>query len=69
MFSNLSASFLRDGHAIIGDSRGAEAFVEYHVAAFGAQCDFYGVGEDVHAAQHALPTVNAEPNFLGSQVV
>jgi hypothetical protein len=43
----LSASFRRDGHAIFGDSRGAEAFVEYHVAAFGAQCDFYGVGEDV----------------------
>ena len=45
---------LGDGHAVLGDARRAEALVEHHVAALRAQRDLHRVGQDVHAAQHAL---------------
>ena len=60
---------LGDGHAVLGDPRGAEALVEDDVAPFGAQRDFHCVGEDINAAQHALARVTAEPYVLGSHVL
>ena len=51
---------LGDGHAVLGDPRRAEALVDHDVAALRAQRDLDRVGEDVHAAQHALAGVAAE---------
>ena len=42
------------GDAVLGDDRRAELFVEYDVAAFGAQSDLYRVCELVHATQDRL---------------
>jgi hypothetical protein len=53
--------FLRHGHAVLGDGRSAEGFVEHHVAAFRAEGDFDGVGQDVHAFEHFLRAES--PNF------
>ena len=41
---------LRDRHAVLGDARCAEALVNHHVAALGAERHLHCVGEDVHAA-------------------
>ena len=60
--------FLGDGHAVLGDARRAEALVEDHVAALGAQRHLHGVGEDIHAAQHACAGVAAEAYVFGSHV-
>jgi hypothetical protein len=45
----LKLDFLGDGHTVLGDARGAEGFVEHHVAALGTQRDLDRVGEDVDA--------------------
>ena len=62
MFSNLSAELdlLGDRHAVLGDARRAEALVEHHVAALRAQRDLHRIGQDVHAAQHALTGITAK---------
>src|SRR5262249_21257547 len=44
--------FLGDGDAVLGDVRSAERLLDDDVAAFGAEGDFYSVGEDVHAVQN-----------------
>ena len=55
MFSNLSLSSIsfatETPSLVIGG--GAEALVEHGVAALGAQRRLDGVGQDVHAAEHA----------------
>ena len=56
--------FLGDRHAVLGDARGAEGFVDDDVTAFGAERDFDGVGENVDAAQHALAGIAAESVLL-----
>src|SRR5271157_2756291 len=61
--------FLGDGHAVLGDARGAEALVEHDVAALGAQRHLHRVGENVDAAQHPLAGVTAEANFLRCHVL
>ena len=43
---------LGDGHAVLGDPRCAERFVDDDVAALRAQRHLDGVGQDVDAAQH-----------------
>ena len=60
---------LGDGHAVLGDAGCAEALVEHHVAALRAQRDLHCVGQDVHAAQHALAGITAEPYVFGSHVL
>src|SRR5699024_2608013 len=57
---------LGDGHAVLGDRRGAEALLEHDVAALRAQGRLDGVGEHVHAADHAGAGVFTETNILGS---
>src|SRR5690606_32332107 len=57
---------LGDGHAVLGDRRGAEALLEHDVAALRAQGRLDGVGEDVHAAHHARAGVFTETDFLRS---
>ena len=58
--------FLGDGHAVLGDRRGAEALLEHDVAALRAEGGLDGIGEDVDAAQHARARVFAETDFFGS---
>src|SRR5690606_19077164 len=57
---------LGDGHAVLGDRRGAEALLEHDVAALRAQGRLDGVGEDVHAAHHARAGVFTETDLLRS---
>src|SRR6185312_5452169 len=61
--------FLGDGDTVLGDARCAEALVQHHVAALRAQRHPHRIGQDVHAAQHALTGFTAEPYVLGSHRV
>ncbi len=56
----LEFDFLGHGHAVLGHGGGAEAALQHHVAAFGAQGDLDRVGQDVHAFDHAGAGVAAE---------
>ena len=47
--------FLRDGHAVLGDGRGAEFLVNDHVAALGSERGDDRLGELRDAAQDRLP--------------
>src|SRR5918993_1562733 len=55
-------------HAVLGDARRAEALVEHHVAALRAERHPHRVGQGVHAAQHPLAGVCAEPDVLRCHV-
>ena len=46
--------FFGDGHAVFGDGRGAELFVDNDVAAFGPEGDLDGAGEQLNAAEDFL---------------
>jgi hypothetical protein len=59
----LELDFLGDGDAVLGDGRRAEGLVEDDVAALRAQRGLDGVGQDVHAGQHALA------GFVGKKYV
>ena len=48
----LELDFLGDGHAVFGDRRGAELFVENRVAALRTEGRFHGVGELVHPSEN-----------------
>jgi hypothetical protein len=62
----LQFDFLGDGHAVLGDARGAERLVDHDVAAFRAERHLDGVGQDVDAAQHALAGIGAKLYVFGS---
>jgi hypothetical protein len=57
---------LGDGDAVLGDARGAEALVEHHVAALGAERHLDRIVENIDAAQHLVARVDRESDFLGS---
>src|SRR3982750_4736983 len=48
------------GGSVLGDAGSAEALVDNHVAALGAQSHLHRIGEDVDAAHDALARVAAE---------
>src|SRR3569623_1849167 len=48
----LELALFRDGHAVHGDRRGAEALLEHHVATLGTQRHFDRIGQNVHALDH-----------------
>ena len=60
----LELDLLGNGHAVFGDGRRSELFLDYHIAALGTECDFDGVGEYVHAAQNSLARIFAVQNCL-----
>ena len=64
----LELDLLRDGHAVLGDGRGAEALLEHGIAALRAQRHLDRVGEDVDAAQHARARVVAETYVFSCHV-
>ena len=49
--------FLGDGHAVLGDTRGAERLVDYDIAAFRAKRHFYRFGENINATKHPVPRI------------
>ena len=61
----LELDLLGDGDAVLGDARGAPGLGEDHVAALGAEGDAHGVGECVHALQHAVTRVGVESQLFG----
>ena len=48
---------LRDGDAVLGDARRAEALLEHHVAALRAERHLHRMGQDVDTAQHPVARV------------
>ncbi|MND95603.1 hypothetical protein D3C80_878630 [compost metagenome] len=58
-----------NGDAILGDGRGTEGLVQYHVAAFRAQGHLDGVGQDVDAFQHFDAGFVAKLNFFSCHVL
>src|SRR5664279_2178874 len=61
----LKLDFFGDGDAVLGDAGCAERLVEHDVAALRAERHLHRVVENVDAAQHLVPRINAEFNFLG----
>ena len=61
--------FLGDGHAVLGDGRGAVALLEHDIAALRAEGCLDGIGKDVDAAHHARTGVFTETDFFGGHVV
>src|SRR5450631_505490 len=61
--------FLGDGDAVLGDAGCTERFVEYDVAALGAERHLHRVVENVHAAQHPVACIDAEFEFFTSHGV
>ena len=49
--------FLGDGHAVLGDARGAEGLLDDDVAALRAERHLHRVVEDFDAAQHAVARI------------
>lgn len=49
----LQLDFLGDGHAVLGDGRGAEAALDDDVAALGPERHLHGIGKHVHALDDA----------------
>ena len=60
--------FLGDGDAVLGGARSAEALVDHHIAALGAQGHLHRVGKDVDAAQQLFAGVGAEFHIFGCHV-
>src|SRR5712671_1058618 len=65
----LKLDFLGDGDAVLSDAGCAKRLVEHDVAALGAKRHFHRVVENVDAAQHLVPRINAEFNFFTSHDV
>src|SRR5205085_1871818 len=60
---------LGDGDAVLGDAGSTKRLVEHDVAALRAEGDLHRVVENVDAAQHLVPSLNAELNFFTSHDV
>jgi len=60
----LQLDLLGDGHAVVGDRRGAPLLVEDDVAALGAERHLDGVGEQVEPALHGAASLFVERNGL-----
>ena len=62
----LQLDFFRDGHAVFGDGRSAELFLEDHVAALRSQRHFHRVGQLIHAAENRLAGIFGINNLFCS---
>ena len=52
--------FLGNGHAVLGDARRAEGFIEHNVAALGAQSDLDRVGQGVDTVEHSVAGISGK---------
>ena len=57
--------FFCDGHAVVGDERCAEFFIQNHVAAFWTEGDFYGVSQFVDTGLQRFTGFFAVSNNFG----
>ena len=53
-----------DGHAVINNRRRTEFFLQYHIAAFGAQGNFYRISQCVNAAFQAAAGFFVKQNLF-----
>jgi hypothetical protein len=60
---------LRDGHAVLGDGRGAELLVDDDVAALGTEGDLHRLGELIDAALERRARIDVEMEFLRCHVL
>src|SRR6185436_16495783 len=60
----LQFDFLGHGHTVLGHGGGAERALQHDIATLGAEGDLDGVGEDVHAFNHAGARFAAENNVF-----
>ena len=60
----LELDFLGDSDAVLGDARRAVALFEHDVAALRAQRHLDRVGENIDAAEHFIPRILRELDFL-----
>ncbi len=65
----LKLDLLGDRHAVLGDAGRAEGLVEHHVAAFRAERDLHGIGENIDAAQHALAGILSKTYVFSSHIL
>ena len=61
--------FLGDGHAVLGDGRGAEFLVDDDIAALGPEGDFDGAGEQLDAAEDFLTSGLVEEDLFSRHVL
>ena len=59
---------LGDGHTVLGDARGAEAFLDHDVAALWPERDLHCIGENIDALEHPVAGIEAELDFFGSHL-
>ncbi len=57
-------NFFGNGYAVLGYGGGTEFFLDHHIAAFGAQGDFHGVGQRVHAFFHFISGFDVEEDLF-----
>ncbi len=60
--------FLGDGDAVLGDAWRAERLVDDDVAALGTKRNFYRIGENIDATQHAFTGIGVEFDFFRSHL-
>ena len=60
--------FLGDRHAVLGDRRGTEFFVNDHIAAFRAECGDHGAGKLLHALEQRLPRLLVEYQLFSCHI-
>ena len=60
----LQLDLLGNGHAIVGDDRGAKLFAQHHIAALGAQGDLDGVCQGINTGTQCLAGVLALLDLL-----
>jgi len=65
----LEFDLLGHGHAVLGDDGGAEALLDDHVAALGAQGDLHGVGQLVQALFQLFAGLGVKDDLFGGHVV
>ena len=58
--------FLGNRHTVFGDARGAEGFIDDHVAAFRAEGHLHRVGKDVDTLEHTVTGICIELDVLSS---
>jgi chaperonin GroES len=66
--TEVKLDLLGHGDAVLGGARCAERLLEDNVAALGTERYFDSVGEDIHAAHHALAGLGAEFHIFNSHM-
>ncbi len=60
----LQLDFLGYGHAVLGNERRTKLLLDHDIAALGTERDFYGIGQNIHAAKDRLARIFSMHNLL-----